>query len=309
MELLTLDSNYQPAEMVERYNSLIWTERYFSSGDFKLVTTDINRMLKLMPLESTVTIRESTVPMIVEVHLIDKPKNSAPTLTITGRSFDCVLERRAAYKTSAGALTSWVENRDKESDAAYQVMRQILGDAARPPLAAVSPINAVEDALSMVNLTLPADYSTGTTNAYEITPGQLDKVVRDLLGTNYHGLKAVRPVVGGTKVSLEIYNGANLTTTVVVDVKFDQFDDATYLLSYAGSANVAQVISATSSQSVNKTAGPTPFGLNRRVLYLDISSVKLNGEYGLSENVRVTEFIRSDDSTGSKAYPTLEVVV
>jgi hypothetical protein len=28
MELMTLDSNFQPNNLVERYGSLIWTERY-----------------------------------------------------------------------------------------------------------------------------------------------------------------------------------------------------------------------------------------------------------------------------------------
>jgi hypothetical protein len=39
MELLTLDNNYQPSELIERYASLVWTERYSNAGDFQLVTT------------------------------------------------------------------------------------------------------------------------------------------------------------------------------------------------------------------------------------------------------------------------------
>jgi len=47
-------------------------------------------------------------------------------------------------------------------------------------------------------------------------------------------------------------------------------------------------------------------GFNRDYFLGDI--LRLDGEYGLSEFVRVSEFIRSDDSTGSKAYPTFETV-
>lgn len=36
--------------------------------------------------------------------------------------------------------------------------------------------------------------------------------------------------------------------------------------------------------------------------------VKLQGEYGLSQIARVAEFIRTEDSTGYKAYPTFEAV-
>ena len=363
MELLTLDSNYQPSELVERYNSLIWTERYSNAGDFQLVTTDVERMIKLLPLESCVTLRESTVPMIVEIHKIEKNVNNAPVLTVTGRSFETVLERRVAVKPEAptnqmphGPRVAWFEQRETASDAAYQVIRQILGDAARPPLSFQSPIISVNDALPMVDLPIPADYSTGVTNKYEVKPGNLYTVAMELLSTNHHGMKAVRPDTGGTKVSIEIYNGADLTNTVVFDAKFDQFDGATYLLSYTGSANLAYVFSSTDSETVLKTTSAEPTGLSRRVLYLDVTGetgtddpdsrktralielykynatalfdgkiseqiasgynsdyflgdiIRLDGEYGLSENVRISEFIRTDDSTGSKAYPAFETV-
>lgn len=36
--------------------------------------------------------------------------------------------------------------------------------------------------------------------------------------------------------------------------------------------------------------------------------VKLQGDYGLDQNARVAEFIRTEDSTGFKAYPTFEAV-
>lgn len=47
-------------------------------------------------------------------------------------------------------------------------------------------------------------------------------------------------------------------------------------------------------------------GYNRDYFLGDI--IKLNGEYGLSEIVRVSEFIRSADGSGEKAYPTFETV-
>jgi hypothetical protein len=363
MELFTLDAGFQLDEVVERYDSLIWTERYASAGDFTLVTTDVARMIKLLPLESYVSLRETTVPMIVEIHKIEK-KGGAPVLTVTGRSFESVLERRVTADSNPAASharVAWIESREKESDAAYIAIRKILGDVARPPLSAQAPILDADDAIPQIDLTLPADYVIGTSRNFEIKPGNLYSVALELLTTNHHGLKAVRPDVADTKVGIEIYNGADLTqpndpAAVVFNAKFDQFDDATYLLSLVGSTNVAYVFSKTGSQVVQKNAGPSPTGLNRRVLYLDVSSedgtdsqtarqtralielykynatalfdgqvaqqvaagfnnryflgdiIRLDGEYGLSEFVRVAEFIRSDDNTGSKAYPTFEVV-
>jgi len=359
MELLTLNENFQPANLIENYGSLLWTERYSTPGDFQLVTNDISRFIKALPLESMVTLRESTVPMMVEIHKIEKKPGMAPVLTITGRSFETVLERRASAKVDPSPeafRVAWTEAADKESDAAYIALRKILGDVARPPLLAQIPQMSTNDALPMVDLILPDDFSTGTTNNYDIKPGNLYSVVLELLTTNHHGIKSVRPALGNTKIGIEIYNGADLTDIVVFDAKFDQFDDATYLLSNTGSTNWAYVFSKSASQMVAKNTAPEPSGLDRRVLYLDVSGeegadseaarrtrglielykynatalfdgqisqqvadgysrdyflgdiIRLDGEYGLSENARVAEFIRSDDNTGSKAYPTFEVV-
>lgn len=367
MELLTLNSSYQPSELVERYSSLIWTERYLTSGDFQLISTDVSRMIKLLPLESLVTIRESTVPMLVESHKIEKPKNSAPSLTVKGRSFESVLERRAAVKFAVagvpGARVTWVELRNKPSDAAYQAIRQIIGDVERSsvPLSAQTPIVSLNDALPMVDLIVPADYSTGILNEYEIKPGSLYSAVLELLAINHHGIKSVRPVTGANKIAIEIYNGADLTivndpNAVAFDAKFDQFEDATYLLSEQGSYNRGYVFSKTAFSEISKTAAPEPVGLARRVLYVDASAeggldtaetrrtkgllelykynatalfdgrvaeqvaegynrdyflgdiIRLDGEYGLSQNVRVSEFIHSDDNTGSKSFPTFELI-
>jgi len=350
MELVTLDSNYQPASLVERYNSLVWTERYFSSGDFQLVSNDVERMIKLLPLESMVSLRESTVPMKVEIHAIEKSINNPPVLTVTGRSFDSVLERRSAVKvdTPGGPRVQWIETADKPSDAAWQVIKSIIIDGTF----------SSNDILSMVDLIQPADLVIGGINDYEIKPGDLHTVVRELLAINHHGLKAFRPVQGDTKIGLEIYNGADLTDIVAISGKFDSFENSKYLLSYAGSANLAYVFSASASETVLKNqASPEPTGLDRRVMYVDLTNesgsdngearntrglielyksnatalfdgqlgqqvaarynvdyflgdiIKLYGEYGLSEMVRIAEFIRSDDGTGYKAYPTLEVVV
>jgi hypothetical protein len=383
MELLTLDSNYQPSQLVERYNSLLWTERYSSAGDFQLVTTDVSRMLKLLPLESLITLRESTVPMLVEVHKIQKSITGAPVLTVTGRSFESVLERRVTLRIVTydnGAtyhIEPWIIPGMLPSDTAYYAIRKVIGDLVDrrvQPWSGIeqfqigpqSPWISSYDAMPMIDLPLPADFvyvepdDTTPERQFEIKPGNLYTVVMELLASNHHGLKAVRPSLGNTKIGIEIYNGADLTNTVVFDARFDQFEDATYLLSNAGSTNTAYVASKTAFQEVYKTTANTeadiPHSLNRRVTLVDISGeegvdtpearrtralielykynatalfdgqigeqvaasynrdyflgdiIRLDGEYGLTENVRVSEFIRSADSTGNKAYPTFEVV-
>jgi len=431
MDLLTLDSNFQPVKLIENYDSLIWTERYSTAGDFQIVTSAVDWAVNSLPLETCLTLRESSVPMIIEAHKIEKPAGKAAQVTITGRSFETVLERRGSVNAlpAAAKRVAWTIMAQKESDAAYMAMRTVLGDGAvlqngsqilpatTSTLVPGSGVPAVSllDAIPELSLTLPLDYyavpaggtaydTTGATTyaagalvtyvgalwqavvsskgvtpsmtataqwkllaqSYEIPPtGGLYTNILNLITTNHHGLKSVRPLPGGNKVAIEIYNGANLSGegdtgdpnhVVEFDARFDQFDDATYLLSKQGSTNVAYVYGANGSEEILKTTAAEPSGLARRVVVVDDSTdttvnssdirksrglielynnnetalfdgeisaliaagynrdyflgdiLKLQGEYGLSETVRVAEFIRSADSTGEKAYPTFEVV-
>lgn len=353
---------FQPTAIFDNYDSLIWTERYHGAGDFELVSSNVKEALDTFPLESYVGLRSSTVPMIVESWKIDKPKGKHARVTIKGRSFDSVLERRASViHTNAGTVKpAWNLNAGSTSDAAYKAMRMVLGDIARSNLPVQSPA-FVGDNMVELNLPLPTDYSTSTANAYEIKPGNLYSTVLELLEVNHHGLRAIRPGPGKQTVDLEIYNGADLRTTAVFDARFDQFDNATYLLSYQGSMNIAYVYGPGGSTFKQKNAGAAPLGINRRVLLIDEISestlgndanrqsralvelynnnaialfdgetsvqiadlynkpiaqggyglgdiLKLQGEYNLTRNVRVAEFIRSSDSSGEKAYPTFQVV-
>jgi hypothetical protein len=335
MELITLDTDFHARDVVESYQSLIWSERYHKNGDFELKTNDISNALNLLPLESYVSLRDSTVPMVVEAHKIEKPKNQAPLLTVTGRSFETVTERRVTVVTdveSNETHVAWRMTASKPSDLAFLILRKILGDAPQYQsgimvLPLIDPAVSPLDAIPEIALTLPADYQTpawsstltyspgdlvgsGTTiyqatsltspinqnkspganptywtvlstghagtwgdaNMYEIAADYLYNAVINLIGTNYRGIKAVRPVGDEITTNIEIYNGADLTSQLTFDAKFDQFDDAAYLLSKQGSANVAYVLGNSGSSKVLKTTATEPSGLERRVLLVDYTS-------------------------------------
>lgn len=168
MELLTLDPSFQPLNPVENYESLIWAERYYKYGDFEIRSSDISTLVNLLPRETYICLRDSTVPMIVETHKIVKPLRANPQIVITGRSFETVLERRGSINSVidpyvGGSHTPWVIDASKEPDAAYLAMRTVLGDTARYQeesliLPLVDPAVTPLDAIPEVDLILPADY-------------------------------------------------------------------------------------------------------------------------------------------------------
>lgn len=279
MELLNLSADFQPDKPIENYESLIWTERYSQYGDFQLQGYNISELLTLMPRERPVAIRESNAIMMVEDHKISFDEQHIPRVTIVGRTYETVLERRWSVNTPL-PLTStkipWTVAAEKESDVAYKIMRVVIGDVERlPSLPALSPAADPNDAIPEIVTPLPLDYSTATPNTYEIKSQNLYMTMMELVNANHRGLRAVRPDSLGNKVRIEIYNGADLTNEVIFDARLDQFDESEYLLSNRGSANVAYVFGIGGGEKVLKTSGPEPSGLDRRILGVDDGDDKL----------------------------------
>lgn len=367
MDLMTLNDQNQPSKLIENYDSLIWSERYNTIGDFQIVTGNIEPFLQKLPEGTRLTLRDSNHVMVVETHKIERKKNQPQKLTITGRSFESILDRRVSIQ-SVSSLTStndWVVTAKTPSDVAHYICVQIC-------------VNGIIDSAdifppAMVLFPTPSDYntSTGPVKEFVVPRGRLLQTVLNLIQTQApldisttpdtpavvpHGIRAVRPNAAGTAVGIQFYVGVDRSATVYFDAKREQLDDGTYLFSKVGSANVgygvAQGIAATMFEGAVE-----PTGLDRRVTLVDGSQsdiddvgvlteymsqdlaqasetaifdgsinadlnpyrygvdynlgdiVKVAGDYGLDELARVTEYIRTEDATGDKAYPTLETIV
>lgn len=102
MEVYILDDLLRRSEVVDRFESLIWTERYTAYGDCELVThsTAANRSLFLKG--TRLALNESTRVMqidTVETKLNSDGKNM---LTVTGKSLESILDDRVAINSVLG---------------------------------------------------------------------------------------------------------------------------------------------------------------------------------------------------------------
>ncbi len=382
MELSVLDSSFHRKDLVEDWSSLVWTERFSTNGDFQLVSNNISSMLKLMPPVGPfdppcmVSIRESSVPMIVESYVIEKPKNAVPQITITGRSFETFLdERQTLYEIDNTTTPPIVADRkvsaNKPADAVLGKILEIVGPDS---------IGVYQDRIPqiIVTSTVPEAVPVPTTQptyAFEAkglytwametlrlgTPDNSDAyVVTGNRGPA--GIKSVLPDFYGYQIGVVIYEGTDRRESVVFEALLEKFDNTKYLLSSLGYDNVMVTSVAQGMKwSTTKADGSIPSGLSRRVGFQDLSSeitlpnsdpgwadlvknrglvalasnaqtvlfsgeiaerqaarygvdyflgdqVKLSGEYGLTQDVRIAEFVRSQDSSGIKAYPTFEAI-
>lgn len=367
MDLMTLDANNQPSKLIENYDSLIWTERYNTVGDFQIVTGNVQQFMTLLPEGTRLTLRESNIAMVVETHKIERKKNAPQKLTITGRAFESVLDRRIAIQSVSAFLAGldWKLTLRTPSDLAWYIINQICG-------VGLVSVNDKFPATDVV-FSAPADYntSTGPAKVFVVDRGNLLSVVLALLqqsgqadatttpatpAVEAHGIRAVRPNSAGTAIDLQIYKGVDRSATVYFDATRELLDDGTYLFSKVGSANVGYGIGSGIAATMYE-GGAEPTGLARRVALVDGSGtdltgvdtlknymsmalaeasetaifdgninpdlnpykfnidyalgdiVRIAGDYGLNQIARVTEYIRSEDATGQKAYPTLETIL
>ena len=82
MEFQTLNEDFQAEHVVENYETLIWTERYSTNGEFQATFNNIPAGLAQLPEGSYVTLRESTVPMIRRTVFVIVFYEGVPTLVI-----------------------------------------------------------------------------------------------------------------------------------------------------------------------------------------------------------------------------------
>lgn len=283
MELVTLNASMQQEKLVEAYDSLIWTERFNTVGDFQLDTGLIDYyMASTSPLQegTLVSLRESQEVMVVETRKIIRKKNDAATLTITGRSLESVLDRRFCLQSVTAGIGDWNVNFKTPSDAAWYVINQIC------VLGLLDPADIFPT--SQIQFPAPGDYnaSTGPVKQFTIPRGNLLSVVLQLLQTEakadatttpatpatvQHGIRAVRPTSDAIAYnSVQIYTGVDRSGTVYFDGTRQLLDDGSYLFSKVGSATSVYVLGSTAFKL--EKGATTPTGFDRRVIGVDTSN-------------------------------------
>ena len=106
MEVYVLDSLFRRVKVIDRFESLIWTERFNSAGDFSLRVRASIDMTSWLQKGVHLAMNESHRVMTVETIELDEDTS---VLTVTGPSLEAVLEDRAAVlRDENGFATKWI---------------------------------------------------------------------------------------------------------------------------------------------------------------------------------------------------------
>lgn len=308
MELLVLDTNLVAVDVMDRYDSLIWTDRYDQYGDFELQIPMSSGLLYVLQQNFYIFSVQSNHLMIIEKLEIDSDMEDGNKLLVSGRSLESILDRRIIWgqKTYSGNLQDAIES--------------MLNDAFINPPASLADrkisnfIFKKSTDERITKLTIDAQYSGD--NLYD--------VIYNLCNDNGIGYRIT--LNDEDKFVFELYIGEDrsydqdVLPYVVFSKKFDNMEDSNFLQDNTNYKNAVLVGgegegSLRKYKTVIETSSSDKTGLNRRETFVsatDVSSSKEDikvfasgvSDYGLSiaENSAIIGEKTMVYKTGSKYY-------
>lgn len=99
MEILFLDSDFEEIYVLDVFNSLIWTDRFWECGDIDIVTAPTNKVLSLLSTTKYFQIAESPHKMVFESTSIEPDVEDGDKLILQGRSLESLLDRRIVWNS------------------------------------------------------------------------------------------------------------------------------------------------------------------------------------------------------------------
>lgn len=282
MELYTLDPLLRRQDVIDKFESLIWTERFQQYGDFQLDIFSDYRARSLLKTDTYLAMNESNYVMRVETVEDDVSADGQKILVVKGRSIESLLLDRVAYSAITDTTTTpkWTI-----TDAPAAVARKIFHDIC------VTGILDAGDKIPFIN--------EGTFMPASTIVEPIDPITVDMDPTTvYDALVQISQVWNlgfrmlrqqdMSRLWFDIYVGSDRTTAqvilpaVVFAPELDNLQNTKELTSIEGAKNVAYVYSPAGFAMVyGAGVDPEVEGFERRVLTVSATDIT-------SENPDVT---------------------
>lgn len=258
MEVYILDSLLRREEVVDRFDSLIWTERWADIGDFQLVLQSTAATRGLFQTGKRLAITESVRVMTVETVEDTTTDDDRKMLKVTGRSLEAVLEDRVALGTTSGyqpTPTWWIPGHTP-GDVVRFMFNSIcvLGDVHPND---VLPFIVMDQTLFPVDSILEPSEEID----WEQKPTSLFEAIQNLCKIYDLGFRLYRN--GDTsQLFFNVYSGSDRTnpnaglTPVIFSENLDTVQGTTELTTIEKSKNVAYVFTTINEQLTNPDGSP-----------------------------------------------------
>lgn len=303
MEVYILDSLYRRSQVVDRFESLIWTERFKAFGDFELILNSTLENRTRFSVGSRLAINESYRVMTVETVEDATDSEGRQHLTLRGPSLEEILDDRIA-RGSMASLT--VEPKWILTGLPVDIAKKIFHD-----ICVLGTLNPGDVIPSVIEGTIfPTDTIAAPSGSitYEIEPKTVYLAIKELCDLYDIGFRLVRNF-DTSQLYFDVYMGSDRTTqqstlpSVVFSPHLDNLQNTKELTTTAMYKNVAYVFSPVGYEIVYPLdVDPATNGFERHVLMVkadDITdtvpataSAKMiqRGKEELSKNQRFAAF-------------------
>lgn len=266
-------TTYQPNTTIENFETLAWTERYQSPGDFKLVVDNEINILTTFPYGTLVSHTDTRAVGIVENHEIERDKDKNLKITISGRTFETFLEERVTAGSLTALYTTGIANVQTTGVISSCHAALALINAALTPGTATANDQITNFSASETMRVHP------TAMNHVIKRGDVYGNVLELSRIAKAGIKSERPASGVVDtLKLIVHDGVDRIGTVIFYAQSGDLEDAKYFWSNKNYRNYAQIAThITARLYKNRDIATTPTGLDRRVVYVEAND--LEGAY------------------------------
>ncbi len=317
MEVYILDSLLRRVRVVDKFKSMLWTERFKGVGDFTLdcPSTQANRSL----FTAGTNLAQNSSYRVMQVETVEDKvsEDGEKLLQVTGRSLEKLLDDRVARSNMDDTTTTptWVFSAMDPKAIATQMFHDIC----------VTGAVDTSDIIEFIHegTLFPADTIAAPTDAinWSVEPKSLLQAEQDICDLYDMGYRLIRNF-DTSELWFDIYMGSDRTTgqttlpAVIFSPDLDNLQNTTELTSIAGEKNCALVICPVGTLMVypDGVDPASAIGLNRRVLLVnatDITSTSgltaaltARGLEELSKNRAITAFDGEIDQRSKYKYGT-----
>lgn len=271
MELYVLDALLRRVAVIDRFESLIWTERHKLMGDFELHIHSDQSIRKLLPAGTLLAVNESTRVMIVETIEKTTDTEGREMLIYKGPSLEKILEDRVARNLGGGLDNPTWFIPGTPGAVAREIFQTVCVDNLPPYVGStipfivwgqgsIYPSNTIPEPLEIIEVSIQAD--------------TVYKLITDICESYGLGFRLVRNL-DTSQLYFDIYTGNDVTSNqtyykpVIFSESLDNLEDTTDLTSISDVKNVCQVFTKTDSLEVYDIGvDPTISGFERKVMIL-----------------------------------------
>lgn len=346
MELYVLKRDFQAIHLLDMFESLLWTERYYEYGDFEITAPASIQLLKIFEKENYLWTKDSNAVMIIEDLEISSDPEEGTMFIVTGRSLESILDRRIVWNKTklTGNLQNAVkkildENVISPSDSDRKISNFIF-EASDDPLVTEKTVNLECDGetvyeiiqlLCQTNelgfrvylndnnqfvfkLYAGADRSYDQdTNPYVLFSPKFENIINSNYLESNKTLKTVALVVndgseGRTELIVECDAGAGteLDRREICVSASVSTDESDYT-EQMEEAGREELKSNKATKTFEGEVESTQLFVYGEDFYMgDI--VQIVNEYEVEAKTRVVEIVRSQTLDGTTIYPTFETV-